>query len=107
MTCDLCGASLWPGAEWCGQCHQSVGRVPKLVHSRPQVRDETKVVPVYSRWRKGPNTFGPVGRVSWTVGLLVLDALSVFSGDPIAMGGCILIATPLVARSVWARGRIA
>jgi hypothetical protein len=67
----------------------------------------TLPVPVtYSRWRKGPTSFGPIGRISWTIGVLAIAGLCVFSQDWFAIGGC-LIGAPLVLRSVWAKARIA
>jgi len=61
---------------------------------------------VYSRWRGGPMSMGPVGRVSWTVGVLLVAAFAVFSADVFFMGIWILFVGPLLLRSVWKRHRI-
>jgi hypothetical protein len=110
MTCDACGATARVGAAWCGQCHRPFGadsghetsgyrrHVPPETVSRPEV---------HSRWRKSPTSFGPVGRILWTVGVLLVAGLCWFSADPFAIGGWCLIGAPLVLRSVWAKARIA
>jgi hypothetical protein len=59
-----------------------------------------------SRWRKTPTTMGPVGRISWTLGVLLVAGFCFFSGDVFAIAGWCLIAAPLILRSVWAKGRI-
>jgi hypothetical protein len=64
------------------------------------------VQPVYSRWRGGPTSLGPVGRVSWTVGVLLVAAFAVFSGDIFFIGIWLLLVGPLILRSVWSRARI-
>ena len=110
MTCDRCGARSRTGAEWCSQCLQPFGS-----SVTPDVAAMHRHVPVaappptmtYSRWRKGPSSFGPVGRISWTVGVLAVAGLCIFSQDWFAIGGWCLIGAPLVLRSVWAKARIA
>jgi hypothetical protein len=64
------------------------------------------VTPVYSRWRGGPTSLGPIGRISWTVGVVLMAAFAVFSGSIFFMGMWILFVGPLVLRSVWKRDRI-
>jgi hypothetical protein len=57
-----------------------------------------------SRWRKGTTTFGPVGRVSWTVVLLVVPVfVGVFGG----IGGIVFVGIwcgvilPMALRDLW------
>jgi hypothetical protein len=47
-----------------------------------------------------------VGRISWTVGVVLIAGLTVFSQDIFAMGIWFLFVAPLVLRSVWKRARI-
>lgn len=105
MTCPTCGASARPDATWCGQCHASLGTVAAPTRLVPRVAGPT-VQPVYSRWRGGPTSLGPVGRLSWTLGVLLVAAFAVFSGDIFFMGIWLLLVGPLVLRSVWSRARI-
>jgi hypothetical protein len=118
MTCERCGARSRTGAEWCGQCLHPFGTAaPAVIPAVTPAVDPAvhRYVPVsappptmtYSRWRKGPSSFGPVGRISWTVGVLAVAGLCIFSQDWFAIGGWCLIGAPLVLRSVWARVRIA
>ena len=64
------------------------------------------VVPVYSRWRGGPTSLGPAGRIGWTIAVLLVAAFAVFSGDIFFIGIWCLLVGPLVLRSVWSRARI-
>lgn len=108
MSCPHCGASARADAAWCGQCHQSLApAVPAPVPGR-HVPAPTPAgpPPTYSRWRKTDTSFGPVGRLAWTVGMLLMAGLSVLSGNPFAIGPICLIAVPLVLRSVWASSRV-
>ncbi len=68
--------------------------------------DPPRIVEEYSRWRGGPLSMGPVGRVSWTVGVLLVAALCVFSANPVSIGVWCLVAAPLILRSVWGKHRI-
>jgi hypothetical protein len=62
--------------------------------------------PEFSRWRGGDLSMGPVGRVLWTVVMVAIGGLCLFSQNPFAIGPWWFIAMPLVLRSVWARKRI-
>jgi hypothetical protein len=100
MTCASCAASMRPDAAWCGQCFA------KVAPSRFVPAAAVVAVPTFSRWRKTATSFGPVGRVSWTVGVAAVGGLCLFSLDPFAIGGWFLIAAPLILRSVWKRARV-
>jgi hypothetical protein len=61
---------------------------------------------VKSRWQKGTLTFGPVGRICWTFGIVVVPVLSLVLGS----GGGILLTVlwsttiaPLALRDIWAK----
>ena len=68
--------------------------------------DGLRFVATYSRWRKTDSTFGPMGRSVWTVLVVLVMAMAVFSQNPFAIGPLCLIGAPLVLRSVWAKGRV-
>ncbi len=104
MTCPHCAATARPGASFCGQCHETLGRVE--VPARFVPRAEERVLPTYSRWRSTATTFGPVGRVVWTLAMVLVAAMSVFSQNPFAIGPLCFLGVPLVMRSVWAKGRV-
>jgi hypothetical protein len=81
---------------------------PAVADFRRQAPVETLAAPrEYSRWRKSATSFGPVGRLLWTLGVLLIAGLCVFSQDPIAIGGWCVIGAPLILRSVWAKSRVA
>jgi hypothetical protein len=63
-------------------------------------------LPTYTRWRKTTTTFGPLGRVLWTLAVLLVMALALFSQNPFAIAPLCLLLPPLVLRSVWAKGRL-
>jgi hypothetical protein len=70
------------------------------------VDQELPTYPTYTRWRKTTTTFGPAGRVLWTVLIVLVMAMSVFSQNPFAIGPLCFVLPPLVLRSVWAKGRL-
>ena len=64
-----------------------------------------------SRWRKTPTTFGPAGRVSLTLALLVPLALMIVGGlaDPFVWGGAgfwAAVVMPLALRDIWKAGQL-
>jgi hypothetical protein len=89
--------------SWCGQCYAPIGAqaAPPIPVAAEQVH-----LPTYSRWRKTTTTFGPVGRSLWTLGVLLVMAMAVFSQNPFAIGPLCFVLPPLVLRSVWAKGRL-
>lgn len=105
MSCERCGATNKPGSAWCGMCHGSLGSPSTVAPVRTAPPRDLPAQVVVSRWRGSDTTFGPVGRVLWTVGVLLLFALCLFSRDPFAIAGWGLVGAPLVLRSVWAKGR--
>jgi hypothetical protein len=72
-TCRACGAPLPPDLRWCERCFAPV----TLYSPRERLHEPGTFVgsPIHdvrtSRWRAGPTSFGPVGRIAWTVGLLL------------------------------------
>lgn len=69
------------------------------------VAAEQVVLPTYTRWRKTDTKFGPFGRVAWTVAMVLGLAVALFSQDPFAIVGAVVVMT-VVLRSVWARSRL-
>lgn len=89
--CQSCGALLAPNAAWCFNCLQAVPGVDQdQPHSqaspsqptaapprppstggalRPELRTErpTLTRAEYSRWKKGPTSFGPATKIALTV----------------------------------------
>ena len=127
-ACRRCGAQLSPELAWCGQCYapaparEEVSEIPLRV--RAQMRERASAtVPVYSRWKAGPTSFGAAGRIVQTVGVI----LGVIVGYPLARGGILaaigmdvpgtpfMIGYGIVATCgavylltrIWKRGRVA
>ena len=125
--CRRCGARLWPDVMWCTQCYEPVRQLTPRDRQLPPIRDieepppwvrrsplrGPKETPVYSRWRAGPTTFGPVGRILITIVVLVFFPSGGYAGFGSAMGplllwyllGYTLVAT-VVLRSVWRKERV-
>ena len=64
-----------------------------------------------TRWRKTPTTFGPAGRVSLTLALLVPLAFMIVGGlaDPFVWGGAgfwLVVVMPLSLRDIWKAGQL-
>jgi hypothetical protein len=131
--CARGGGLLAPGAAWCGQClapapggtgdavpitHEAgPGGVPTALGAAPGGapagpmgwRPDLRPGPApsltwYSRWRAGPTTHGPVGRISWTAALLI--PYWIFWDNPF---GWIFLAMwtglvlPVALRDLWSR----
>jgi len=81
-----CGGPLTADLQWCPRCLAPVERTPEpfaasIVYRLPP--REPPPVPVYSRWKAGPTSFGAVGRIVMTV-LVLLGAVA---GYPMSRGG--------------------
>ena len=124
-ACASCGGPLSADLQWCPRCLAPVERrdavVSPLGHRLPP--SDPAPVPVYSRWKAGPTSFGAAGRIMLTV--LVL--LGVVVGYPMSRGEILawigfdvpgtafLIAYGVVAGAtalylltrIWKRARIA
>ena len=91
-NCPSCSANVAAGLAWCNQCYASLvpaaapesspsDERPLWVRSNAPVErleQETE----FSRWRGGPTSFGPAGRLLLTLGVLVLLVV----GYPILRG---------------------
>lgn len=84
-TCPNCGAHVADDLQWCNQCYAALTRVPEPVATeavvasdRPLwVRSGTAAPRLdthteFSRWRGGTTSFGPIGRILLTVGVILL-----------------------------------
>lgn len=109
-TCRKCEAELAGHVMWCLRCYEPVCHLtPResappgvvFVSSGPQHRT--------SRWRAGPTTFGPVGRILVTALVLVLFPWQVLRGlDPLVLWQALgyTLAATLVLRHTWRRERV-
>jgi hypothetical protein len=85
---------------WSGEATQPPPQPPPqpLTPVRPPA-------PVYSRWRGGSTSFGPVGRIVATV-LVIGIGVGLLVGDLMSGAAWLLIAGPLALPSIWKRERI-
>ncbi len=119
-TCGTCGARLAPDIGWCPRCYAPrAAAQPSGGHAAaPNLRmwyppEEPTPPAVYSRWRGGATTFGPVGRVVITVAILLVHVLlwKVFGFDGVVfLLGVGYIAWSLLSvwilLHVWKRDRV-
>jgi hypothetical protein len=122
-ACRACGAPLPGDVRWCLRCYTPVRELTPREPQLPPVSNPEEPPatinrsplwglppPVYSRWRAGPTTFGPVGRITITV--LVLVAFpwgAIVALNPFQLWyalGYTIFAT-YVLRSTWRRDRVA
>jgi len=92
-TCPNCNASVADDLAWCNQCYAALARPAEaspapaederplwvrtgIATSRLETHTE------FSRWRGGATSFGPIGRILLTIGVLLLLAI----GYPILRG---------------------
>jgi len=82
-TCPSCGARVTADATWCGQCFATIDRsAPRAPGLRGPMPKQEFHQATYSRWRGGETSFGPVGRIAMTVGVL----LGLVIGYPMTRG---------------------
>lgn len=133
-TCPNCRANVADDLAWCNQCYASLARPAEAAPTpptddrplwvrtgAPTARIETHTE--FSRWRGGATSFGPVGRILLTIGVLILLAVGypILRGLIFAFGGVdvpgagfmvmyAVVAVPagfyLLSR-VWKRERVA
>jgi hypothetical protein len=110
-NCRSCGAPLPPDLGWCARCLAPV--TPHAV--RPPIHDPGTYVgapaatPRMSRWRAGPTTFGPAGRIVCTLTVVALFRWWGLGGfNPLflwALMGWLIFAS-MFLRSIWQPTRI-
>ncbi|MGQ0668469.1 MAG: hypothetical protein ACT4PO_02150 [Actinomycetota bacterium] len=123
--CSACGGRISPGLTWCGRCYTPVLRVivgpalPDRAGPRRRPEIEPPPEPVYSHWRGGPTTLGPLAKLAITIGLLGLG----LACYPLASGWAESLGEPslgfvaffvwgyfavaaLLLTQLWKRGRI-
>jgi hypothetical protein len=106
-TCRACGAELTGDVMWCVRCYEPVRhltpRSPDLaVSSLQPVRGDGRP---RSRWRAGATTFGPVGRIVVTIGVLLFFPWGTI-GNPITLFVYLpayMFLALAVLRSTWRR----
>jgi hypothetical protein len=102
-TCRACGADLRGDVMWCLRCLEPVrqltpreGDIPvaSFVNTRPEA--------ARSRWKAGATSFGPVGRIAITVGVLLFFPPTL--GNPVTLFVYLpayLAIAAMVLRSTW------
>jgi len=107
-VCRACGAPLAGDVRWCLRCYEPARELtprsavwePGTFVDAPTVRGPS--VPHWSRWEKTTTTFGPVGRVAWTV-VVVSFLTSALTRSPFML----LFELPaaiVILHGIWARG---
>lgn len=102
-VCGRCGNAT-TSAGWCGECHWRVG-VSAGGHTTSAAPHDRIVSVTRSRIGKSAVTYGPGGRLAWTVVLLGVDVLIYWFDGPIFALPVILIYSfmllPRALRDVW------
>lgn len=125
--CRNCGARLWPDVMWCTQCYEPVRQLTPRDRQLPPLREVEepppwvrrsplrgpKETPVYSPWRAGPTTFGPVGRILITIVVVLVFPSGGYVGFGSPIGPLLLwyllgytVFATLVLRGVWRKERV-
>jgi hypothetical protein len=129
QNCENCGAALAAEADWCGQCYAIRPPASPTVHAAPvvsavggsSVMSPTRTVDaqhvvaptvVKTRWRKTATTFGPLGRVLATIGLVLpficFVLVGVLTGGFTIAGAVIwgFVIMPWGLRDTWKAGQL-
>ena len=99
-TCRECGAALSPDLRWCGRC------LAPVVEFAPRARLEGGFVDTprhdvhYSRWKAGPTSFGPVGRILATLLVILLGPWTT-SAFAILYAPAWIIVAAISLKSIW------
>ena len=114
--CGSCGAAVTADAAWCGQCYAPARAAARSVMDPVETAADrtsapTPTAPVaarHSRWRGGPTTFGPVGRLVMTLLMLVplwfFWATQGFAWPGLVIWGVFVL--PWGLRDIWRRTRV-
>jgi hypothetical protein len=113
-TCRACGTNLSPDVTWCLQCYEPVRHLTPRAPQLPVLDDDPpRPEPPTSRWRAGPTTFGPIGRLVATAIVLAFAPWQGLTGFGGAAGALTLwwllgwsFMAVLVLRHVWRRERV-
>lgn len=133
-TCGACGANLSGDIDWCPRCYAPArGRTGGPAAAAPGPAGGLEPAPAqplfipsgrvgfappppeepvhHSRWRAGPTSFGPVGRLLLSVGVLVLGVLAyvlilVNVGIPPSPSSGLVFAIVYTPVAVWMWSRI-
>jgi hypothetical protein len=106
-NCSRCGHPLPSDVRWCGQCFAPVRELtPRApVHHGDFVDTPHHTgpnVPHWSRWEASATTFGPVGRIGWTLGTVVVAINAIFQNPLLLL---FLVPTVLVLiHAIWRPG---
>jgi hypothetical protein len=108
-NCRQCGTALPPSVRRCLRCLEPVREMSPRPSAEGSYVGPMQQEVRYSRWRAGPLTFGPLGRVAITV-VVVLVGLSTMVGgfNPAwlwFLGGYMVAAT-LILKQTWKKVRI-
>jgi hypothetical protein len=105
------GAAAVPAQAGAPAAAQLSGELSIMSGNRQQVAARPSVPMVKTRWRKTPTTFGPFGRVSWTVALL-LPLPPMIVGTAVGIIPCVIglgiwlfIIMPWALRDIWKAGQ--
>jgi hypothetical protein len=106
-NCSRCGAALPSDVRWCGQCLAPVRELtPRApIHQGNFVdvpHHAGPNVPHWSRWEASATTFGPVGRVGWTLAIALIGFNAVFQ-NPLMIVFLVPVALTLV-HALWRPG---
>jgi hypothetical protein len=92
---------------------QQAGELSIMAGNRQQIASRPVAPMVKTRWRKTPTTFGPIGRVCWTVALL-LPLPPMIVGTAVGIIPCVIglgiwifIIMPWALRDLWKAGQLA
>jgi hypothetical protein len=101
-TCRACGADLKGDVMWCLRCYEPVRHLTPREPPLPTVhflqpKDEGPM----SRWKAGVTTFGPVGRITITVLVLLFAPWSLNGFAIFVLWPPYLVLTGLVLHGTW------
>ena len=121
--CPSCDAIVAEGLTWCGQCFAAVPTGDPTTASGLQARLRPQSAPIrdvvaaqrFSRWGASATSFGPVGRILLTIGLIIglivgfpmgLAGVELMVGSIPSQGFLALYLVLAVPAGIWCASRI-
>jgi hypothetical protein len=106
-NCRACGAPLPADVRWCTLCLEPVRELtPRAAVHTGDFVGELHDEPRYTRWRAGPTSFGPVGRIVATVAVILMGPWTGVSMFTILYVPVWIMLSTMILKEVWQRQKI-
>lgn len=100
-TCRSCGADLAPDIRWCTRCYAPVTEFAARERLHDGYVGAPRTEMRTSRWRAGPLTFGPIGRLLATAIVVLMGPWGSISLFTLLYAPVWIAVAVIVLRQIW------